>query len=384
MLNAQSGIVLEPELRGGLIVPNADFYPDPGFQKELIFNIASLGSSDSIRPNAFFAPHGVQLAYCHYGNQAVFGQSFQIVPFLGIKASQKPGKDLHFRFGLGASYFDNHYKIGVNERNKSIGSKWNWNFQAFMYFRLSASERRIFNIGAGYSHHSNAHTTLPNFGLNSALLCLSYQFLSEPYSELKQSWERSRVKDNSKVYELSIRQGYGVHEFGGTIGPVGGEKKGVYTSATSLNIRKRKFLKLSAGLAYRRYEHFRNYIDSVRPEEFIDQPDKASSNLFFFLGVEIFTGHFGVEMNGGLNLYKPFHDTYNDVFENSTGLGYLVKRYFPSRLALNAYLRKPANLPAWNFSISPAINANFGEADFMEINAQLYFRLGESEIRNKD
>ena len=373
---------IEPQVKSGLIVPNADFYPDPGLQKGLAVNIGGVKSDSDLGRKLRYAPTGVQLGYTHYGNDAVFGQSFQLVPFMSVRCAPKTDRVWDFRFGLGASYFTTFYDREENPRNRSIGSAFNWNFQAFLYYTFLQGERESLRLGGGYSHHSNGHVQLPNFGLNSALLSVSYSFQSIPHQQVQKMIDRSTETDLTQFVSIQLRQGLGQHEFGGTIGPVGGEKKFVYTTALAASMNYRRFVKISSGLAYRRYEHFRNYIDSVRPPAFIDNPRRNSTNLYFFMGVELFLGHVGVEMNGGINLFKPFHETYNDLFENSTGLGYLLKRYVPTRLAINAYLLKPSRYPRYNVFVSSSMNANFGEADFGELSVGAVLGLRERAGKN--
>jgi len=366
---------VEPQLKAGLVVPNADFYPDPGLQRGFALNIGGFNSTSEMAKQFRFAPSGVQLGYTHFGNLKVYGESYQVVPFFSVRCGDRVDRVFDFRFGLGASYFTTHYDSIDNTANKSIGSALNWNFQAFLYYSILTSEKEALRIGAGYSHHSNGHVQLPNFGLNSALITLSYSFQNITFSRLQNKIDSDQAQIFDQMIGLQLRQGFGLHEFGGTIGPVGGDKAWVQTTAASVSIDYRRFVRVSSGLAYRYYEHYRNYIDSVPDNEFQNSPKFNSSSLYFFMGVEMFLGHIGVEMNGGINIFKPFHDEYNDLFEGNTGLGYLMKRYIPTRLAMNIYAIKPSRYPSYNFNVSVAMNANFGEADFGEFGFAMVKRL---------
>jgi hypothetical protein len=364
---------LEPEIRSGLIVPNADFYPDPGLQKDVLLNFSWLQKAPERDTEMFFAPMGLQIGFTDYGNASVFGQSFQALGFLGLKTGQRIDRFVEFRLALGPSYFTQFYDEEENSRNKSIGSSVNWNFQAFLYYNLLRKENRLLRLSAGYSHHSNAHIQLPNFGLNSALVGISYGFYSRSLQQSHEEWDRSGTFESDALYTLSVRSGYGIHEFGGTIGPVGGTKRSVLTQSIAIDQLRNHRLRYSAGIAFRYYEHFDHYLDTV------SEPDTELNpyNVYFFLGAEVIFGRIGAEFNGGLNLYKPFHDTYNDTFERSEGISYFIKRYFPSRLAINIYAIPPRRSPSWNMCIGPSINANFGEADFGEFSFRLLRRISQ-------
>jgi hypothetical protein len=382
-------LFLEPQVKAGLIVPNADFYPDPSLQRGFALNIGGLNSKSDLAKQLRFAPTGVQLGYTNYGNQKVYGESYQIVPFMSVRCANRVDRVLDFRFGLGASYFTTHYDSVDNTANKSIGSAFNWNFHAFLYYTIITGDKRALRLGAGYSHHSNGHVQLPNFGLNSALLSLSYSFQNISFDRIAAKIAEERVNVRDQMISLQARQGIGFQEFGGTIGPVGGDKAQVYTTAVAVSIDYRKFVKVSAGMAYRYYEHYRNYIDSTQVSEFVDRPQLNSSAIYFFMGLEMYLGHLGVEMNGGINLFKPFHSTYNDLFEGNSGLGYFMKRYIPTRLSMNLYAFKPSKYPSLNVFVSASMNANFGEADFGEFGFGLTKKLkhrsknlNESTLKN--
>ncbi len=77
-------------------------------------------------------------------------------------------------------------------------------------------------------------------------------------------------------------------------------------------------------------------------------------------------GHIGIDIMGGLNLYKPFYSEFNTVYEKNTGFRYLLKKHLASRMGLNLYVLNTNKLPKHNAFIGAHINANFGQADFTE------------------
>ncbi|MDE5420378.1 hypothetical protein L3073_16700 [Ancylomarina sp. DW003] len=102
--------------------------------------------------------------------------------------------------------------------------------------------------------------------------------------------------------------------------------------------------------------------------DYIDSPSWNASNIYFHLGSEFLIGHFGLDIEGGLNLYKPFYKEYYETHGSSNELKYKLKKYFSSRMGLNFYIINTNKLPKNNFFIGANINANFGQADFTELN----------------
>ena len=73
------------------------------------------------------------------------------------------------------------------------------------------------------------------------------------------------------------------------------------------------FLKLGIGLYFRFYETYYDYIsnnESLVQEgrEFLDLKSNAFTNALnigIFINGELLLNHFGIELQGGINLYKP-------------------------------------------------------------------------------
>ena len=221
-------------------------------------------------------------------------------------------------------------------------------------------------MGGGYLHSSNGHTQLPNFGMNSATLSLSAQFFTKPI-DLNPSKKNMEFKaDRTKHYFVTARFGYGWQEYGGTRGPVGGIKKGVYSYMFGGGIIFRQHIKVRTGFSYRLYQH---YLDDIKETEFpkyIDNPKWNASNIFFLLGTELLIGHVGMDIEGGINLHKPFYEQFYQDYEKGNG-DFWLKNTFPARMGLKYYLVNTNRKPIQNIFIGIHVNANFGQADFAEV-----------------
>lgn len=107
-------------------------------------------------------------------------------------------------------------------------------------------------------------------------------------------------------------------------------------------------------------------------------------------------GHIGVELEVGLNVHKPFYKldwqinkgyTYVEQVEGEpvtiTILGdldwyYKMKRLISTRFGLKYYLFNTDRAPKNNLFLAAHINANLGQADFIECSLGYVFR-----FRNK-
>ncbi len=362
---------VEPEIMIGKVVPNYKNHPQSGIQKVFSLNIGSINLDPRMKSwvGYYNVPNtGLSFDYTSYGNDPILGRSITLMPYITINTSNHVFSSWHFKTGLGASYFTKQHTKWDNHRNLSIGSDFTWAFKLFLYKSWIYNQNITFKLGGGYFHHSNGHTELPNYGLNSALLSVACQFHSK-YEGAKVLHHRRnfRNKNIPHRYFWQLTQGIGFHEYGGPTGPVGGAKRAVHASSLAGGIIIKKHLKLRTGFTYRFYEHYYQQITSYKMKPYIKHPGWNASNIFVFIGGEFLIGHFAVDIEGGLNLHKPFYKEYSEKFLLESGLEYLVKSLFPASLGINYYFINTEKLPKNNFRIGAHIHANQGQADFTGI-----------------
>lgn len=352
---------IEPEIMAGKVVGNFQHFPASPMQTTVFLNIGRISySADNTWTGFYNYPStGVGFSYSTFGNDSVFGREVGVVPFLEINTSRFNESSFSFKFGLGTSYFTTHYDKVKNPTNYAIGSHLTWAFQLFGYYKLNLSDNFNLKIGGGYLHSSNGHTKLPNYGLNSAMLSFSAQYFFSPIQP-----RREFEPDYTHHFLLTVRTGIGMHEYGAARGPAGGPLKPVYSLAVSGGILFKQNICLHAGFAYRFYQQYYNYIVQNKPVGYAGDPYRNSSNVYFFLGGEFLMGHVGIDIEGGLNLYKPFYVTYIKSFHEIPNW---QKTTFPSRMGLKLYALDTSRKPQNNVYIAANINANFGQADFSEL-----------------
>jgi len=349
----------EPEFMLGKIVSNYDKFPKSPFQSSFFINIGRINYSSNNLWSGFYnyPSTGISAAYSNYGNDSILGSQFSLMPFLEVNTSRYKSSSFCFKFGLGSSYFTTHYNKLYNKTNKAIGSHFNWAFQLFLYYKININNNLNLKMGAGYLHSSNGHTQLPNYGLNSGMLSLSAQYFFTSLQP-KPIFEPNYLRH----YIMSVRSGIGMHEYGTSKGPVGGAKRPIYSIAASGGIVFKQNIIVHAGLAYRFYQQYYNYITTKLPNKYDENPRLNSSNIYFFLGSEFLIGHASIDIEGGINLFKPFRNTYEERTKSSW-----LKDIFPSRMGLKLYAINTSKMPCSNVYVSAHINANFGQADFSEI-----------------
>ena len=356
---------IEPEVMVGRIVANYPGYPSVKARKNFVI---SIGRQQNTLNNSWakyfnFPATGISLSVSDLGNPNIFGYEYSVMPFIVLNTSKHHQKSWYLKLGLGSSYYPTNHT--VNPENEAIGSKLTWAFQAFMYKNIYANDHLNLKLGAGLLHGSNAHAQIPNFGLNAAMLSLSAQWFNKSFYPDFASKNPQEI-DREKHVFIQVRSGLGYHEYGGTRVPIGGETRPVYTFSLSGGVIYRNHIKVRTGFAYRYYEHYYNDIILNKEEDFISNPRLNASNIYWFLGTEFLLGHVGLNMEGGLNLYKPYFEVYFDKYGTGNGLKSFLKKSFNSRLGLNLYARNTNKNPKHNVYLGINISTNFGQADFAE------------------
>ncbi len=368
-LKSCRSLYIEPELFAGWIVPNYQQYPASGLKETIMLDVGSSNIDD--KPWAKYYNHpdiGISLAFSQLGNQSIFGDEIDLIPYIAFNTTRRQKKTWYFKLGIGASYFTTHYDTLRNPQNYAIGNPFTWAFKLFFYRTLFITDKYDFFLSGGYCHSSDGHTALPNLGLNSALIGIGAQFRQRPVRPDFVYTEKNREK-NPHSYFLQVRTGEGFHARGSPYGPVETPKYGVFSTAVSAGVILNNHIKLRSGLTYRNYGELMDY-------QSVPYSVWQSSNVFFSIGCELLVGHFGLDMEGGINLYKPFYYQFYKSYEGSTtSTVYYLKSIFPVRLGLNYYIISPYKYSRMNVFIGANIDANFGQADFSELSIGYCIRL---------
>ena len=379
---------ITPEILFGITGESNTDFPDRGLQKQvhLSFGWHQTKNSESWRSYLKTTKTGISIGYTDFGNKNQLGAIFTLQPFIEFKAFKSNNITLHV--GTGASYITKKYDAVTNEFNRAVSTNFNWSFRLFMYYKLLKSEQVNWRIGIGGAHNSNGHAKLPNQGYNSFLLSLNSEIITKRRVVKNSTPIKTPTKTTSNYF--SIRSGYGQN----VLSEAFGDKKSVYTVSGEYGKIYNSVFKLGVGAYFRFYETYYDYIsnnESLVQEgrEFSDLSSNAFTNALN-IGLsakgELLLNHFGIEIQAGINIYKPAYKVdwrinkgWGDVPKIITESGgnytlgdinepyYKVKRTISARLGLKYYVIGTATNPMNNVYIGAFINSNLGQADFSEI-----------------
>ena len=363
---------IEAGAKTGFVVPNYPNHPESGLQKTVDIKVGTFQYNTTNRwsQQNNYPLVGAKFSYTELGNRKLLGSEYRLMPFIEYNTKNRLEKAIFFKIAFGVSYVTEFYDEVNNPTNRYLGSSFNWAFELFLNYNLYTSSHGILRLEGGFVHSSNGHVQLPNLGLNYGSVGLSYlYFLNKPSEAHLQDFKKPE-KNYERAYFTQLRGGLGLHELGGSFGPVGGDKKRVYDYSFSIGLLHKEYIKYYSGFAYRFYEHFHDY--SSDPNNDLSgfsssNPNQNASNVYFFIGTEFLYGHVGFNIEGGLNLYKPFYKTYNEQYVRNSGGKYFLKRMFNSRMGLKLYLLNANKMPKNNFFVGANINANFSQADFTDV-----------------
>lgn len=365
--------------------PNTGF-PETNLQTAFFLGLGRLNqdTESDWMSRLGFPKTGIALGITDLGNSKLVGQTYTVLPYAEFNLFSKKTNRIHLNVGLGATYVTRTFDMEKNRFNRITTEKINWAFRSFVYYDVWKSPQVDWRIGLGYSHFSNGHTGLPNQGSNSFLLSLSALDHKGNKKDL-----RSVTKPSEKKQALYIasRFGLGFNVLSREIN----DAREVYSAAFSLDKYVSPVFKFGGGFYMRYYQHYYDYIinegELINEEypHFKDSPFAYSANFGVFASAELLLGHFGLEMDIGLNIYKPFYkiewqiqsDDFSGQPQPLEPLDdyYEIKRTITSRLGLKYYVFDTSKMPKHNVFLSAHINANLGQADFSEFSLGYLYRL---------
>ena len=360
---------------GGLAGPLLKIYP--GFPESAGTRIVELnwrgkGGDANARPwqRAYNFPEtGVSITHLSFGNDSILGSG------LGAQyrfVQRHPiNKRLTFVKGLGEGmlWVSDPYHYQHNPSNIAMGS----HLSALMSLHLGLRYRILtqwqVQLGGAFVHASNAHTTLPNVGLNVPALQASVLYSMDWEQKSWQSFPKHKCYVPLR-WEKVIRLGLGVNEFGTSTDPTNGPKYPIYLlSAFGSKARsQRSHLQLGANLYYN--SGYRSFLESQETGDLTANFGNASV-VVLFVGHEYRYHRFGMVVQGGYNLWNPFLKHYQlEVLDT----GDKVKSKVAGRYGVNYYLRNPW-AQAWssNMYLGIYVKSNTGQADFLDMGIGLTF-----------
>ena len=382
-LKNHSVFFLQPELLFGKILPGNSNFPETSLNTVYSLSFGRYVCDPNKAWSSFYnyPQIGLTVSKSSFGHDQIYGVAYTAMPFISFNTSKKLRNSFNIKAGLGASYFTKTFDKEENPDNLAIGSTITWTFQTSFNYTLILTRHFTINLGAGYIHHSNGHTQLPNLGLNSFLASISSTVYLSPLTDYHMKNYDKPKPPKTRQYFIEFRSGLGMHEMGGPNSVVEKIKKGVFSITAGGGIIFKRMIKVKAGIMYRYYHHYYNYITQIDAGDYGGAPVLNSSSLTIYVGSEFLLGHVGMDVEIGVNIYKPFYKEHSQMFEDDNSFSYTLKRIFTSRLGLKLYALSTSKNPRNNVFLGVHINANMGQADFSELSFGFVHRF--KNIRTK-
>jgi len=303
----------------------------------------------------------------YLGNNQQFGTTLGIVPNISFNTLNTKKWHAHFTLGIGLSYFNRPFDSISNPYNILIGSHiTNMSF-ARLWFGRSINQNLDFRFGATTIHASNGHYQIPNVGMN--IPNFSFAFIYKP-----KQYNNTDSKIDSiynRKWHFNLRFGYGVHEFAETTEPVGTPKYNIYILSPYFTKRLGRINNFGMGINIKYYTDFYKYL--TENNLFNDNSHLKASVVSFFLSDELLMNRFSFLMQGALDLYNPFYIKYDDFKNRPKDWRRFVETWTSTRMGLQYYLFDTMQNTKSNIYFGLFVNANFGEADFVELSSGIVF-----------
>ncbi len=363
-------IFIEDNIRTGYIVNNFLGYDSFPKLKPLFINEIKVGHKTiGTKPwHSFYNYPDVGISFINgnLGNRRQFGKIYTLVPNITFDFKTYNKAKIQTSFGWGLAYFTKPYDSISNPHNILIGSHITHTAFIQLNYLQQIGKGLFLQVGGAYIHASNGHYQVPNGGLNLATLNIGIKKYFNNYQPQKIP-ENIEIRTN---WDLSVVSGIGLHEFAGTLFPVGTPKYTIYTTSVFAGKYYKYWGKFFTGFSGKFYTAYLYNI--TKDTLFTENIMLKSSVLTVFLANEFQFGHFAIYTQGGINFYKPFVKKYVYHYDEKFNIDNLLELYISTKLAMKYYFFDP-QVTKFNIFVQWAIKANFGNADFTEVSAGFSF-----------
>jgi len=369
-VKSQTNVFIEENFRSGYVINNFlsyDSFPktNPLILNEFKIGHKTLGTKDWHK--IYNYPEvAVSVFAANLGNKRQFGYLFGILPNINFDIKEYKNSNLQATFGWGFAYISKPYDSITNDHNILLGSKLNHLAFISLNYRYNITNTFILQFGGAYIHASNGHYQVPNAGMNFASISVG----AKKYFSDNQVISYQNSTNYNKKANINLSFGIGIHEFAGTLQPVGTPKYFIYTGSAFLGKNYSKWGEFFIGFSGKYYQSFNNFI--VNRQLYSKNILLKSSIITLFIGNEFKFGHFSIFTLGGINIYSPFIKDF--VYKNTIqySINNILELHLSSKLGMKYYLLNPQT-SKFNIFVAMAIKANFGNADFTELSTGIVF-----------
>lgn len=235
---------------------------------------------------------GFGFTYTVYGIDAIYGRCIGMYPVLQLPIVRGNRMEWTLRAGFGLGYVSKHYERvpGWDTLNNAISSHIN-NFTTFSTdLRYHINTHWDVQLGANFSHISNAALKQPNLGINTYGAHMGVRYY--PVTAQPQRMMR-KLQPLSNRWLAQARVSMAFNEMGTTDGPL----YPVYIASAYVSRRWRSKNKMFAGIDY---SYHRKIEAFLKNNEIFPGEEKAHSwKSAVFAGNEFLFGRVGVLLQAG-------------------------------------------------------------------------------------
>ena len=302
----------------------------------------------------------IQVLYGSLGNKEELGN------IAGLSTGFRFNNDVTNRWTLsaaatfGIAYFNKPYNEVSNPDNVAVGASFTplFTVDAGAFYHINPYWSALTMIS--FLHCSDAHTHLPNLGINLPMLTIGVRYRPVPAIMTQQN-TTSSITD--KKPKLNFRVALGLHEQGAADGPVNGPTFPVYLASLYIYRHYNPIARWQMGIDAYYNSGVYSFITSQRYYE--DKEKAKSISVLYMVGHEFIFGHFSMVTQGGLYLYNPFaRDRYEESDKDTKGF---LKQYLAARYGFQYYFKNAFLKKHQNFFAGWYVKTNLGQADFMEM-----------------
>ncbi|MEQ9187346.1 MAG: acyloxyacyl hydrolase [Cryomorphaceae bacterium] len=305
--------------------------------------------------------HGVLASFHDLGNTSILGYGIGLQYQVSFNQYITKRWRTFERINVGGIVVTKPYHFIDNPQNLVFGSYGSALITATAGVRYKFRQNAI-TAQASYWHSSNAHTTLPNVGMNTPMLMLGFEhfFWIEDVFVIDTTHKSFTLPAQ---WGIIARLGLGRNEAGGTVRPTNGSKYHKQLLAVGASYRYKTIHRLSFNIEAYHDETYALWNETMQWSQ--NSRFLGASALMFMVGHEFIYGHFGMVIQAGVNVYNPTLGRLIGEVERPTFSNQL-KRYVPGRFALRYYVNKDENSLGSVF-LQAAVKSNMGQADFLEL-----------------
>lgn len=260
---------------------------------------------------------GFGIAVTNYGIDSIYGKCISIFPHMQVPIIRSKKLEWTFRAGFGIGYVTKRFSRAPewDTLNTAIGSHLN-NYTTFHTdLRYHINQHWDVQIGANFSHISNAGFRTPNLGLNMAGAHIGLRYF--PVSSTPKRIKKSLPKLSNR-WLAQARLGISANEYGMGDGPL----YPIYIASLYASRRYAGKNKMFAGIDYSYHEGIYAFL---RNNEIWTGAERAHSwKSSIFIGNEFLIGRVGLVLQVGVYI-KQAALALDPYYEKLGGNFYLIQ-----------------------------------------------------------